>query len=352
MNEPPDSNDLRAQIESLRDAAGGSRVAVLVDPAPGVGPIFDPEFSLFVSGHRLASANTQPAGETVRSARRVVTDSRWAAVRIHATYGVVPVVARPPVDMMHASSGDGRGIAVLSGGEMTAEVVAILARSGHRAVAVEGAWSTEGVTVLVDPRLDHGDIEPVARGLSGELGVVIPYGSGACVDMIRHDSSGLVVDPQPAALAEAAISLLRDLHRRTRLGFEGKMLEAEASWGQVGRALFAIHADPSSRGRDGRPRLDGLGRVARTTRWSDRLGHASAGVALTVAVAPDVPSETTWARVREALLDSNRVVIVDVEATQLPSDLFLESRCTAVGSMGPMRRLGLDRSAESVLDLR
>jgi len=352
VSEPCESDDLRYEIESLLDAAGASKVAVIVDPAPERGPVVDSEFSLFLSGHRLASAKTEPAEATVRSARRVVTDSRWAAVRIHATYGVFPVVARPPGDRMHACSADGRGIVVLGDGEMTAEVVDILARSGHRAVAVEGAWSIEGVTVVVDPRLDHGDIEPVARGLSGELGVVIPYGSGACVDLVRHDSSGLIVDPRPGALAEAAISLLGDAHRRTRLGFEGKMLEAEASWGQLGRALFAIGADPSLRGRDGRPRLDELGRVARTARWSDRLGHASAGVGLTVAVAPAVTSERTWAQVREALLDSNRVVILDVDATELPADLFLEQRCTALGAVGPMRRLALDRSAEAVLELR
>ena len=352
MNEPPDSDDLRARIESLRVGAGRSKLAVIVDPAPGVGPVVDSEFSLFVSGHRLTTASTRPDEETVRSALRVVTDSRWAAVGVHANYGVVPVIARPPVDPMDASPDDGRGIAVLTGGEMSAEVVAMLARSGHRAVAVEDASSIEGVAVVVDPRLDHGDIEPVARGLSGELGVVIPYGSGACVDLIRHDSSGSVVDPHPGGLAEAAIALLQDPHRRARLGFEGKMLEAEASWGQVGRALFATHAASSSGGSDGRPRLDDLGRVARTTRWSGRLGHASAGVSLTVAVAPDVASETTWAQVREALLDSNRVVVVDVEPTELPADLFSEPRCTALGSVGPMRRLGLDRSAESVLDLR
>ena len=79
-----------------------------------------------------------------------------------------------------------------------------------------------------------GYVEASAEGLP-----VIGHAVGGTADAVKHDETGLLVDPwDRAALADAIIKLVNDEPLRIKLGRSGYQWAREMSWRTTARALF------------------------------------------------------------------------------------------------------------------
>jgi len=65
---------------------------------------------------------------------------------------------------------------------------------------------------------------------------------GGVVDVIRHEETGLLVEPNdPAGLATAMISLLRDPELRTRMGEKGREIAETNDWENVSKNMEKLY---------------------------------------------------------------------------------------------------------------
>ena len=70
--------------------------------------------------------------------------------------------------------------------------------------------------------------------------VITTTDSGGPAELVRHEGSGLVVDPSPTALAAAMRSLVDDAPKAERLGEAGRQLAREMSWQAAVRRLVRV----------------------------------------------------------------------------------------------------------------
>ncbi|MFT7647950.1 MAG: hypothetical protein ACI8Y4_002700 [Candidatus Poriferisodalaceae bacterium] len=272
-------------------------------------------------------------------AARTVVPSRFLATFCGVA---LPIVVRPPssqrpavmsADDLDRSShvvavvGEKRG-AALSRSLMAAGVTAEQVDSFHGALAARA-------TIVVDTRPKGTDIDVVASAMANEMAIVVPDDSGAPLDLVRHESTGLVA---PVSMLAAAVTrLLTDDALRNRVVWEAAMLERESSWASVARCVLAtpgrVHGGAAAA-------LDPVGQVARGVRWRRRVGHVGHVEQCSVMLG-DVADAEEWGRLREADL---AVVIGGSGVVSPPT----RGRVVIAGC-GVMRAVSLVRSADRVV---
>jgi len=78
------------------------------------------------------------------------------------------------------------------------------------------------------------------EGMISGKPVVVPSDGGGAAEFIEHESEGLVIDPEPALIADALDSLYLDRKRAQTMGARGldKLKSLNLSWSHVVEKLI------------------------------------------------------------------------------------------------------------------
>lgn len=136
--------------------------------------------------------------------------------------------AGPDEQRLRALAGDHPGI-VFRGRLTDAELV--------------GAYAEAVAVVFVPHQEDYGLITLEAM-LAGKP-VITTHDGGGTTELVRHGETGLIVAPDPEALAQALRDLVADPAHAARLGQQGRARAAGITWPRLIDALIAPLAPPA-----------------------------------------------------------------------------------------------------------
>lgn len=106
-------------------------------------------------------------------------------------------------------------------------------------------FSTASVVAYAPLDEDYGYV--TLQAFAAAKPVVTCSDSGGVLEWVDHRVNGLVVDPTPAAIADAFDELIGDPHRAKLMGEAGRERVRDLSWGPVCEALLADRSHSSPR---------------------------------------------------------------------------------------------------------